>query len=110
MQSDIVQRLLFHGRFASENQQQCAARKNAEREEASAEIARLTEALRKAADRGKALRDDADRYRWIRDHSCPPHNFYISVPDEFADIRYAPDEVDAYIDAARAALKEQPHD
>jgi len=75
-----------------------------------AEITRLTEALRAAEEREKVLRDDADRYRWLRDHSCPPHNFYISVPDEFAGTRYAPDEVDAYIDAARAALKDQPHD
>lgn len=75
-----------------------------------AEITRLTEALRAAEEREKALRDDADRYHWLRDHSCPPHNFYISVPDEFAGQRYGPNEVDAYIDAARAALKEQPHD
>ena len=58
-----------------------------------AEITRLTEALR-----------DAERYHWLRDHSCPPHNFYISVPDEFAGQRYAPGDVDAYIDAARQAL------
>lgn len=75
-----------------------------------AEIARLTEALRAAEKREKALREDADRYHWLRDHSCPPHNFYISVPDEFAATRYATNEVDAYIDAARAVLKEQPHD
>lgn len=47
---------------------------------------------------------DAARYRWLRDHSCPPHNFYISVPDEFHGVRYASIEVDAYIDAARQAL------
>ena len=50
------------------------------------------------------LREDAARYQWLRDCSCPPHNFYISVPDEFAGTLYAPDDVDAYIDAARAAL------
>lgn len=69
-----------------------------------AEITRLTEALRDAEEREKALHSDAERYHWLRDHSCPPHNFYISVPDEFAGQRYAPDDVDAYIDAARQAL------
>ena len=54
------------------------------------------------------MRDDAARYRWLRDHSVPPHNFYISVPDEFHGVKYSPDEVDAYIDAARAALGEKP--
>ena len=72
--------------------------------ELRAEITRLTEALRAAEEREKALRSDAERYHWLRDHSCPPHNFYISVPDEFAGQRYAPDDVDAYIDAARQAL------
>ena len=59
-------------------------------------------------DRERKLREDAARYRWLRDASCPPHNFYISVPDEFHGVRYGPDEVDAYIDAARQALKETP--
>lgn len=45
---------------------------------------------------------DAARYRWLRDHSCPPHNFYISVPDEFHGVHYTPSEVDEYIDAAIA--------
>ena len=48
---------------------------------------------------------DAARYRWLRDHSCPPHNFYISVPDEFHGVQYAPADVDAYIDAALDRLK-----
>ena len=48
-------------------------------------------------------KEDAARYRWLRDVSEPPHNFYISVPDEFHGVRYKPNEVDAYIDAARAA-------
>lgn len=43
---------------------------------------------------------DAARYRWLRDLSVPPHNFYIAVPDEFKDERYAPQQVDAAIDAA----------
>ena len=59
-------------------------------------------------DRERKLREDAARYRWLRDVSCPPHNFYISVPDEFHGVKYGPDEVDAYIDAARAALGEKP--
>ncbi|WP_155524740.1 hypothetical protein [Delftia acidovorans] len=46
---------------------------------------------------------DAARYRWLRDTSVPPHNFYLSVPDEFKDERYSPREVDAAIDAAIAA-------
>lgn len=60
-------------------------------------------------DRGGAVceQQDAARYRWLRDHSCPPHNFYISVPDEFHDVRYALADVDAYIDAARQALGDE---
>ena len=46
---------------------------------------------------------DAARYRWLRDVSVPPHNFYLSVPDEFKDERYTSREVDAAIDAAQAA-------
>jgi hypothetical protein len=53
---------------------------------------------------GEVERLDASRYRWLRDHSCPPHNFYVSVPDEFHGVRYAPVDVDAYIDEAIAAL------
>ncbi|SMD03748.1 hypothetical protein [Novosphingobium sp. B1] len=45
---------------------------------------------------------DAARYRWLRDHSVPPHNFYISVPDEFHGVKFKPSDVDAYIDAAIA--------
>lgn len=47
------------------------------------------------------LRKDAERYRWLRDKSCPPHNFYVSVPVEFDGLRYTSREVDEYIDAAR---------
>ncbi len=47
---------------------------------------------------------DAARYRWLRDISVPPHNFYLSVPDEFGGVKYAPVEVDAAIDAAIAAM------
>lgn len=43
---------------------------------------------------------DAARYRWLRDRSVPPHNFYLSVPVEFKDDRYTPQQVDAAIDAA----------
>lgn len=59
------------------------------------------EALRRC----ERLSADAARYVWLRDHSVPPHNFYISVPDEFAGVKYNPSEVDAYIDEARAALE-----
>jgi len=48
---------------------------------------------------------DAERYRWLRDHSVPPHNFYLSVPEEFKDERYTPQQVDAAIDACIAALR-----
>ncbi len=58
----------------------------------------------------KAERDaalvDARRYQWLRDVSVPPHNFYLSVPVEFADTRYEKHEVDAAIDAAIASQKE----
>ncbi|WP_312463417.1 hypothetical protein [Comamonas sp.] len=46
----------------------------------------------------------AARYEWLRDISVPPHNFYLSVPDEFGGVKYAPAEVDAAIDAAIAAM------
>lgn len=55
----------------------------------------------------QALRADAERYRWLRDVSVPPHNFYLSVPVEFDGVRFTTQDVDAAIDAARAALKEQ---
>ena len=48
---------------------------------------------------------DAVRYQWLRDKSVPPHNFYISVPVEFGGVRYAPQEVDAAIDAAIRGAK-----
>ena len=34
----------------------------------------------------------------------------MTLPDEFAGTRYTPDEVDTYIDAARAALKDTRND
>lgn len=49
--------------------------------------------------------NDAARYRWLRDNSVPPHNFYLSVTDEFAEVRYTQQEVDSYIDTAIAAAK-----
>lgn len=48
---------------------------------------------------------DAARYRWLRDSSVPPHNFYLSVPVEFDGVKYTPQEVDNYIDAAIAAAE-----
>jgi hypothetical protein len=68
-------------------------------------VARADEIIAMAEENAR-MRADAARYRWLRDHSCPPHNFYISVPDEFSGVRYGPSEVDAYIDAARRALGE----
>lgn len=50
-----------------------------------------------------ALKANAARYLWLRDVSVPPHNFYISVPIEFTDVRYTPAEVDKAIDDAIAA-------
>lgn len=46
---------------------------------------------------------EASRYRWLRDVSVPPHNFYLSVPEEFKHDTYRPEQVDSYIDAAIAA-------
>lgn len=51
------------------------------------------------------LRVDAERYQWLRDVSVPPHNFYVGVPVEFDGVKYAPHEVDAYIDTARKATQ-----
>lgn len=82
------------------------------------EVADLKEQLRlgngtyqvSLADQAQS-RADAARYRWLRDYSCPPHQFYISVPDEFHGVRFSPPEVDEYIDRARAALQDTPrHD
>lgn len=67
-----------------------------------AENARLREALE--ADNAR-LKADAARYHWLRDISCPPHNFYVSVPDEFHGVRYSPEDVDAYIDQAHALME-----
>ena len=53
---------------------------------------------------------DAARYRWLRDHSTPPHQFYISVPDKFHGVKFTPDDVDAYIDAAIAAMTGGKHE
>lgn len=48
--------------------------------------------------------ENAARYIWLRDHSVSPHKFYISVPDEYADVSFTPEEVDAYIDEARKGI------
>ena len=50
---------------------------------------------------------DGERYRWLRDQSVPPHNFYLSVPVEFADTRYTSADVDAAIDSAIQSAKEK---
>ena len=52
-----------------------------------------------------AAEKDAERYRWLRDISEPPHNFYLSVPDEFKDEKFTRVQVDAAIDAAIASAK-----
>lgn len=51
------------------------------------------------------LQREAARYRWLRDNSVPPHNFYLSVPVEFDGVKYTPQEVDNYIDAAIAGAE-----
>ena len=66
----------------------------------------LTTALTEANTKLVKAGEDAARYHWLRDHSCPPHNFYISVPDEFYGVRYSSADVDIYIDEARACLAE----
>jgi len=50
MSDDLVERLLFHGRYATETQAECNTRKNAEREEAAAEIRRLREQVANTAE------------------------------------------------------------
>lgn len=64
----------------------------------------LTACAALADDARKKAEADAARYRWLRDDSCPPHNFYVSVPDKFHGVKYAPADVDAYIDAAIRAI------
>lgn len=51
----------------------------------------------------QAATRDSERYRWLRDVSVPPHNFYISVPEEFKDVKYSKAAVDREIDRAIAA-------
>ena len=90
--------------IADELQQQvfgCCVPCEREAKEVAAIIAQHYEPLLAEVER---LREDAARYRWLRDESCPPHNFYVSVPDEFKGVRYSAHEVDTYIDAARLAL------
>lgn len=62
--------------------------------------------MRDLIERLERAEADARRYRWLRDVSVPPHNFYIAVPDEFQGVRYRPDQVDAYIDAALKAKED----
>ena len=54
MSDDLVERLLFHGRYATETQAECNTRKNAEREEAAANAA-LIVALVNAYRTGKLV-------------------------------------------------------
>ncbi|WP_240338948.1 hypothetical protein [Novosphingobium sp. BW1] len=108
------------GDIAYELLRQAAAQISSDRLRLEAEVERqegLVKVYRQAQltaeEKVAGLVEDAGRYRWLRDYSCPPHNFYIGVPDEFQGVRYAPREVDAYIDEARAALakhKEAPND
>ncbi len=73
--------------------------------DAAEEIRDLRAELAASREREARMKQDAERYRWLRDVSVPPHNFYLSVPEEFAGVRYAPTEVDAAIDAAIDALR-----
>lgn len=63
---------------------------------------------KEAAEELRRLSHVEARYLWLRDRSTPPHNFYISVPDEFHGVRYTPAEVDAYIDAALTSSTGEP--
>ena len=53
---------------------------------------------------------NASRYLWLRDKSVPPHNFYLSVPSEFHEIKYSAKEVDDYIDAVILGLERWNHE
>lgn len=81
------------------------------RERCRGYVARGIEVLATRLDREerfqKAIEQDAARYRWLRDVSVPPHNFYLSVPDEFKEDRYTPQQVDAAIDAALSPLAQK---
>ncbi len=91
--------------------------------EQQAEIAKLTRYLADAELRESALEDDAarsfaerdslrrdleackvdaERYRWLRDFSTDEALFYLSVHETYAEKRFKPAEVDAYIDALAA--------
>lgn len=69
------------------------------------DIEAADETMFEAAAALEELQAEASRYRWLRDKSCPPHNFYVSVPDEFKGVQYSALEVDAYIDAAIAKME-----
>ena len=90
--------------------------------EAADEIERLTQALKKANDQAEhferewylrgdeieRLRVDAERYRWLRNEGNP---YALLVVGKYhaTDVRpYYDADLDAAIDAARAALKEKP--
>ena len=91
-------------------------------QEAADEIERLTQALKKANDQAEhferewylrgdeieRLRADAERYRWLRNEGNP---YALLVVGKYhaTDVRpYYDADLDAAIDAERAALKEKP--
>jgi hypothetical protein len=68
--SDFVKELRFHGRYAGETQQECAERKNSERESAADEIECLRaapdealEVMKPFGDRAVAWKHNADSAR-----------------------------------------------
>lgn len=89
---------------------------------ANAEIERLTQALKKANDQAEhferewylrgdeieRLLVDAERYRWLRNEGNP-YALLVVGKHHATDVRpYYDADLDAAIDAARAALKEKP--
>lgn len=55
--TDLIERLKFHGRYATETQAECAERKNAEREEAATTLAEKDARIAELANHVVFLRD-----------------------------------------------------
>ena len=61
--TDLIERLKFHGRYASETQAECTERKNAEREEAATALAEKDAQYERLASRMDAMAADNQRLR-----------------------------------------------
>jgi hypothetical protein len=104
---DLIERLLFHGRYASETQSECTERKNSERVEASERIAALEDELQAArfAERnGKSLAEDSIHAirELLKAHDVPVAAF---IDDHVGNAIAQRDASRAECEGLRAALE-----